>query len=119
MPRVGRPRRRGPVLPTLLVLALAVIAFLVFAGFYTDWLWYKSIGFSNVYSTRLRAQIVLFLVFGVLTAAPSALNAGSPTGSVRRSAGCPSEQQSLERYRVVARPVPPLSSSSILGIVSA
>ena len=108
MPRVGRPRRRGPLLPTLLVLVLAVIAFLVFADFYTDWLWYKSIGFSNVYSTRLRSQIVLFLVFGLLTGGAVALNAWLAYRFRPPFRGLSVEQQSLERYRVSGRAIPSL-----------
>ena len=116
MPRVGRPRRRGPLLPTLLVLALAVIAFLVFADFYTDWLWYKSIGFSNVYSTRLRAQIVLFLVFGLLTGGAVALNAWLAYRFRPPFRGLSAEQQSLERYRVSVEPYRRFITP-ILGII--
>ena len=116
MPRVGRPRRRGPLLPTLLVLVLAVIAFLVFADFYTDWLWYKSIGFSNVYSTRLRSQIVLFLVFGLLTGGAVALNAWLAYRFRPPFRGLSVEQQSLERYRVSVEPYRRFITP-ILGIV--
>ena len=113
---VGRPRRRGPLLPTLLVLALAVIAFLVFADYYTDWLWYKSIGFSNVYSTRLRAQIVLFLVFGIVTGGAVALNAWLAYRFRPPFRGLSVEQQSLERYRVSVEPYRRYITP-ILGIV--
>src|SRR3954465_13651594 len=116
MPRVGRPRRPGPLVPTLLVLALAVIAFLVFADFYTDWLWYKSIGFSNVYSTRLRAQIVLFLIFGLLTGGAVALNAWLAYRFRPPFRGLAAEQQSLERYRVSVEPYRRFITP-ILGII--
>ena len=42
--RVGRPSRRvRTLLMTLGVLAVLAMAFVMFAGFWTDWLWYRSV----------------------------------------------------------------------------
>ena len=56
----------------LLIVALALVAvvyaFLAFVNVRTNVLWYDSLHAGSVYSTILRAQILLFVVFGGLTA---------------------------------------------------
>ncbi|MCU1636989.1 MAG: rane protein, partial [Cryobacterium sp.] len=43
------PRRsRAPLAVTAAIIAALVIAFFMFAGFYTDILWYDQLGFVNV-----------------------------------------------------------------------
>ena len=64
-----RFRRRGALLPTLVIAAVVVIAYLIFTNIWTDRLWYTSIGFQSVFSTLLWTRLALFVVFGVLLAA--------------------------------------------------
>jgi uncharacterized membrane protein (UPF0182 family) len=60
---IGRPRR--PRLGLWLVLALIVIAVGGQAvPFYTDWLWFKEVGFTQVFTTRLALGGWLFLGLG-------------------------------------------------------
>src|SRR5687768_12269247 len=67
--RVGRPSRRvRTLLMTLGVLAVLAMAFVMFAGFWTDWLWYRSVKYSSVFTTTLWTKIGLFFVFGLLMA---------------------------------------------------
>ena len=62
-----KPRRRGGVLlPTIIVLGLIVISFVIFTGFYTDWLWFGSVDKSEVFTTTLLTRIGLFVGFGLL-----------------------------------------------------
>jgi uncharacterized membrane protein (UPF0182 family) len=62
-----KPRRRGGVLlPTIIVLGLIVISFVIFTGFYTDWLWFGSVDKSEVFTTTLITRVSLFLGFGLL-----------------------------------------------------
>lgn len=66
---VGRPSKRARnILLTVAALAVLAILFAIFSGFWTDWLWFRSLGFSSVYTTKLWTQIGLFLAFGVLMA---------------------------------------------------
>jgi uncharacterized membrane protein (UPF0182 family) len=60
-----------------LVLLGGLAAVLLFAmltvGYYTDWLWFQSLGYASVYTTALASQLVIFLVaalgfFTLLTA---------------------------------------------------
>lgn len=61
-------RRRGPLLPTVLVLGVLVAAFLVFTEIWTTRLWFDSTGYSQVFSTLLLTQVILFLSFSLLMA---------------------------------------------------
>ncbi len=54
------------VLPTLVgaivVLNLANVA----KGFYTDWLWFQSLGYGNVYATILQTKVLLFFSMAII-----------------------------------------------------
>ena len=67
-PAEVEPRRRGVLLPTLIILALLVGSFVIFTGFYTDWLWFDSVGKTEVFSTSLVTRAVMFAVFGAIMA---------------------------------------------------
>ena len=62
------PRRRGVLIPTLIILALLVGGFVLFTGFYTDWLWFTSVDKTQVFTTSLVTRAVMFAVFGVVMA---------------------------------------------------
>ena len=55
------PRRRGVLLPTIIILALLVGAFVIFAGYYTDWLWFQSVDKTEVFTTSIAFIIGLNL----------------------------------------------------------
>ncbi|MGC3993220.1 MAG: UPF0182 family protein [Propionicimonas sp.] len=59
----SRVARRGPLLPTILVLAVLVTAYVVFAELWTTKLWFDSVSFPQVFSTQLAAQVILFVSF--------------------------------------------------------
>ncbi len=64
--------RRG----VLIALALPALLILVAAWpeFYTEWLWFESVGYLSVFRTRLTAQFGLFLLAGLVTFALIGLN---------------------------------------------
>jgi uncharacterized membrane protein (UPF0182 family) len=75
----GESAMRAPRLPPLsrrgrrVLLALAGVVVLVilaamFVSVYTDLLWFRSVGYSSVFSRRLTTRVVLFVVFGVFMA---------------------------------------------------
>ncbi len=57
----ARPRR-SPLLMTLVILLVLTIALITGAHFYSDLLWFQSVGFVGVFSTQLVTQFVLFLI---------------------------------------------------------
>ncbi|WP_214412747.1 UPF0182 family membrane protein [Sphaerisporangium fuscum] len=59
------PRRPRLLIPVAIALVAIVILFFVFAGVFTDWLWFDSVGYTSVFSTMLVTQLLLF-VFGAL-----------------------------------------------------
>lgn len=66
------PRRRGRFsVPGRVILVVGVVAFFVLltslrgiASFYTDYLWFNSLGFTSIWRGVLGAKIVLTLIFG-------------------------------------------------------
>ena len=62
-------RNRTPLIITAAIIFGIGAAFAYFGGYYVDWLWFKSVGFTSVWSTVLVTQIQLFLLVGILTAA--------------------------------------------------
>ncbi|MED5527109.1 MAG: hypothetical protein VYC81_00425, partial [Actinomycetota bacterium] len=49
-PEAPERRRGGVLLPTIGVLAAIVVSFVLFTGFYTDWLWFTSVDKPQVYT---------------------------------------------------------------------
>ncbi|MBI1351206.1 MAG: UPF0182 family protein [Actinomycetales bacterium] len=97
-------RRRGVLLPTIIVLALLVGAFVIFTGYYTDWLWYDSIGKTSVFTTSIATRVVMFLVFGVVMGVAVGLSMWIAWRTRPTFRGMTPEQASLERYRVAVEP---------------
>src|SRR3954447_21461109 len=59
-----RPRRPRPLLLTLLVVGVVVVGFSLFAGIYTDKLWFGSLGYGSVFGKLIWTRILLFAIFG-------------------------------------------------------
>ncbi len=58
--------RRGPLLWTVVIVGLLVLLAVIASRVATDYLWFRSIDFATVFTTRLAAQIGLLVVFGAL-----------------------------------------------------
>ena len=103
--RVGRPSRRArTLLMTLGVLAVLGMAFTMFAGFWTDWLWYRSVNYSSVFTTTLWTKIGLFFVFGLLMALAVGFNIWLAHRLRPPLSAMSMEQQNLDRYRMGIAP---------------
>ncbi|MFF5495359.1 UPF0182 family protein [Streptomyces aquilus] len=103
--RVGRPSRRvRTLLMTLGVLAVLGMAFTMFAGFWTDWLWYRSVNYSSVFTTTLWTKIGLFFVFGLLMALAVGFNIWLAHRLRPPLSAMSMEQQNLDRYRMGIAP---------------
>lgn len=123
-PRIsmGRPSRRvRTLLMTLGVLAVLAMAFVMFAGFWTDWLWYRSVHYSSVFTTTLWTKIGLFFVFGLLMAAAVGLNIWLAHRLRPPLSAMSMEQQSLDRYRMGIAPYKRwllLAITSLVGLIA-
>lgn len=60
------PRRPRLLLPVAIALVAIVAFFFLFAGIYTDYLWFDSVNYTQVFSGVMLTQIVLFLVGALL-----------------------------------------------------
>jgi uncharacterized membrane protein (UPF0182 family) len=60
-------RRVSPLSITVGILVVAAIALVSLSGFYADWLWYKSVDYTSVWSTTLFTKVYLFFGFGLVT----------------------------------------------------
>ncbi|MEW2394755.1 UPF0182 family protein [Streptomyces sp. NPDC046862] len=120
--RVGRPSRRvRTLLMTLGVLAVLLMAFVMFAGFWTDWLWYRSVKYSSVFTTTLWTKIGLFFVFGLLMAAAVGFNIWLAHRLRPPLSAMSMEQQSLDRYRMGIAPYKRwllLGITSLIGLIA-
>ncbi|MFJ7070055.1 UPF0182 family protein [Streptomyces sp. NPDC101115] len=120
--RVGRPSRRArTLLMTLGVLAVLGMAFVMFAGFWTDWLWFRSVHYSSVFTTTLWTKIGLFLVFGLLMALAVGLNIWLAYRLRPPLSAMSLEQQSLDRYRMGLAPFKKwvlLAVTALIGLIA-
>lgn len=61
-PRRSRSRALGP---TLIILVVLIVAFILVSRVWTDWLWFRSLGASEVFTTRWLTSLALFFGVGV------------------------------------------------------
>ncbi len=106
---------------TLGVLAVLGMAFTMFSGFWTDWLWYRSVDYSSVFTTTLSTKIGLFFVFGLLMAAAVGLNIWLAHRLRPPLSAMSVEQQNLDRYRMGIAPYKKwvlLAITALVGLVA-
>lgn len=72
--RTQTHRRGGALAPTIAVLAVIVLGFMLFARIWTDLLWYRSVEAAQVFRIRLGSTIALFAIFGLLMALVTWIN---------------------------------------------
>lgn len=109
-----RPSRgTRTLLITIGVLAVLMIAFVIFAGFWTDMLWYRSVHYSSVFTTTLWTRIGLFCVFGLLMAGAVGANIYLAYRLRPPLSAMSAEQQNLDRYR---SGVAPYRTWALVGI---
>ena len=104
-PQFNFKARRGPLPIAIGVLVAIGVALVSVSGFYADWLWFKSVNFTTVWSTLLLTKIGLFVVAGLITAALILLNI--IIAYKRRPLYVPLtvEADNLERYRAQIEPI--------------
>ncbi len=100
-----RRRRRGPLIPTLVVLVALVVLGTLFASIWSDVLWYRQLHFLDVYETRLFTQIGLFLGAAAIMGAAVAVSLVVAYRTRPIYAPVSAEQESLDRYRDAVEPL--------------
>ena len=99
------PRRSRALLITVASLVVLFLAFTGFSSFWTERLWFGSVGYQDVFTTLLRTKVGLFAVFGLVMAL--AVGANLLLAYRFRPIFRPSspEQVSLDRYREAVTPI--------------
>ncbi len=119
MPPINARVRIGIVVVAALIVLFVLWA--VFASVYTDLLWFRSVGFSSVFSRRLVTQIVLFVLFGSVMGLVVAANILITYRLRPKSPPMSAEQQQLDRYRRMIHPARAFVLAGValvIGIIS-
>ncbi len=105
-PPMARANRNRPrfLMPVIVIVSMIGLLLSVFAGLYTDLLWFRSTGYTNVLTDRLRTQAMLFLLFGLTMAALVLANVVIAYRIRPPFRAMSLEQQNLERYRAGIEP---------------
>ena len=98
-------RRRGILLPTALVVGGVLLLISLASGIFTDFAWYRQLGFSSVYTKRLTTQAVLFVIGAVVMAAAVAASLTIAYRTRPIYAPVSQEAQNLDRYRESLEPL--------------
>jgi uncharacterized membrane protein (UPF0182 family) len=99
------PRKRGPLPITIGILVALGAIVLSLSGFYADWLWFKSVNFTSVWSTVLFTKIELFIVTGLITSFVISLNVYLAFRKRPFYVPMAVEADNLERYRAQIEPI--------------
>jgi uncharacterized membrane protein (UPF0182 family) len=65
-PRPSAGRRQKVLVPTLITLAVLLFLGSIFTSVWTDRLWFKSVGYSDVFRSVIFARISLFVIMGLV-----------------------------------------------------
>jgi len=98
-------RRRGPLPIVIGILVVASIALVSLSGFYADWLWFKSVGFTEVWSTILLTKAAVFAAAGLATSLIITLNIYLAFRKRPLYVPLTVEADNLERYRSQIEPI--------------
>jgi uncharacterized membrane protein (UPF0182 family) len=116
---MGLPARPRLLAPVFVVVALILALGGVGIALYTDLLWFRSVGYSEVFSTVLQTKLLLFVMFGLVMAVLVGANLAVAYRVRPPFRPMSLEQQNLERYRVAVEPylVPVLLlASGVFGL---
>ena len=104
-PQFNFKGRRSPLTLTITILVVISGVLLSLSGFYADWLWFKSVAFTSVWTTVLSTKVFLFVIAGLLTSSTILLNI--IIAYKRRPLYVPLsiEADNLERYRAQIEPI--------------
>jgi uncharacterized membrane protein (UPF0182 family) len=113
----GGARPKIGALPlTVIILTVLAVILVSLSGFYADFLWFRSVDYSQVWTTLLTTRITLFFIFGLLTSL--IITANIYIAYKRRPIYVPVtvEADNLERYRAQLEP---LRKVGLIGVAVA
>src|SRR5476649_2131328 len=102
VPIEGRRRPfglRGWLIAAAVVLVVLLLSLRGLARFYTDYLWFKDVGFAHTWRSLLSAKIVPALIFSVAFFVVMLVNLIVADRVAPRYRGTGPEDEIIERYR--------------------
>ncbi len=117
-PAFRLPPRPRYLIPAVIAVVAIIVLFVIFTGIWTDYLWFRSVHFSSIFTTTLTVKVVLFVAGAV---AMAALVGGNIYLAYRQRPGyrpASPEQQGLDRYRAVLDPHRRLALSLALALIA-
>ena len=110
-------KKPSPLALTFIILAVIAGALVALSGFYVDWLWFKSVGFTGVWSTVLTTKVALFIAFGLITSSIISLNIFLAFRSRPFNVSMAMEADNLERYRATIDPIRKLVFAGVVVVL--
>ena len=110
-------KKPSPLALTFIILAVIAGALVALSGVYVDWLWFKSVGFTGVWSTVLTTKVSLFIAFGLLTSSIISLNIFLAFRSRPFNVSMAMEADNLERYRATIDPIRKLVFTGVVVVL--
>ena len=109
----GEKRKIGTLPLTIIILTALAVLLVSLSGFYVDYLWFRSVEYSEVWTKLLTTRAALFLIFGFLTSLLIVANIF--IAYKRRPIYVPLtiEADNLERYRAQ---IEPIKRAALIGI---
>ena len=110
-------KKPSPLALTFIILAVIAGALVALSGVYVDWLWFKSVGFTAVWSTVLTTKAALFIAFGLITSSIISLNVFLAFRSRPFNVSMAMESDNLERYRATIDPIRKLVFAGVVVVL--
>jgi uncharacterized membrane protein (UPF0182 family) len=98
-------KKPSPLALTFIILAVLAGALVALSGVYVDWLWFKSVGFTGVWTTVLTTKVTLFIVAGLVTSLIISTNIFLAYRRRPFDVSMAMESDNLERYRATLDPI--------------
>ena len=111
------PRWPKLLIPVAAGLVALIIVVSVVAGVWTDYLWFRSVGYTSVFGTTYGTKWLLFLVTAIFMAVVVGANAWIAYRLRPPFRPSAADQQSLEGYRTVVDPHRKLVLGVLLGLI--
>ncbi len=109
------PAKRGWTTARVLLLLAGILALFILIniakGFYTEWLWFDSLGYSSVYATILRTKVLIFFSAAIIFVG---LFLGNLVLAMRLA---PKTEPSFWPWAIVRHLQPILKLNIILGLI--
>ncbi len=112
------PRWPRYLIPAVLIIIAVIILLSVIAGIVTDFLWYRSVGYTTVFDATYGVRWAMFAVTAAFMAAVIGVNCWLAYRLRPQHRPAPAEQQGVDAARLVIDPHRRLALGLLLGLIA-